>query len=209
MSDREAIFGALRRVPRRGIAHPGRYTPPSSGASAERFREALAVAGGVCEGPFAANALREPVARRIAAWRAHGRIVAEPRAAAVLAGLAGLEIEVLGEDVTPASGADVALSVATGPLAVAENGAVAVTGADAPHRAHLVLCECLVLLVPAASIVPDLHAAFAALPPDALEHHHLTWIAGPSKTADIEQALVYGAHGPRELVVVLVGESAS
>jgi len=32
-------------------------------------------------------------------------------------------------------------------------------------------------------------------------------ISGPSKTADIEQTLVFGAHGPRELVVLLVDES--
>jgi L-lactate dehydrogenase complex protein LldG len=28
-------------------------------------------------------------------------------------------------------------------------------------------------------------------------------ISGPSKTADIQQTLAYGAHGPRELVVLL------
>jgi L-lactate dehydrogenase complex protein LldG len=29
-------------------------------------------------------------------------------------------------------------------------------------------------------------------------------ISGPSKTADIQQTLAYGAHGPRELVVLIV-----
>ena len=53
--------------------------------------------------------------------------------------------------------------------------------------------------------VEDLHAAFAALPPDALAGHHLTWISGPSKTADIEQTLVLGAHGPRALAVLGFG----
>ena len=33
-------------------------------------------------------------------------------------------------------------------------------------------------------------------------------ISGPSKTADIQQTLAYGAHGPRELVVLLCHESA-
>jgi L-lactate dehydrogenase complex protein LldG len=32
--------------------------------------------------------------------------------------------------------------------------------------------------------------------------HHLTWTSGPSKTADIEQTLVIGAHGARSLTVI-------
>ena len=33
-------------------------------------------------------------------------------------------------------------------------------------------------------------------------------ISGPSKTADIQVTLAYGAHGPKELVVLLIGEEA-
>ena len=33
---------------------------------------------------------------------------------------------------------------------------------------------------------------------------NLLTITGPSKTADIQRMLVYGAHGPRELVILLV-----
>ena len=37
------------------------------------------------------------------------------------------------------------------------------------------------------------------------ESSNLTLISGPSRTGDIEQTLVLGAHGPRELHVVLIG----
>ena len=33
-------------------------------------------------------------------------------------------------------------------------------------------------------------------------------ISGPSKTADIQVTLAYGAHGPKELVVLLIGDEA-
>jgi len=39
------------------------------------------------------------------------------------------------------------------------------------------------------------------MPPNAL------LISGPSKTADIEQTLAYGVHGPKRLVVIAVGRS--
>ena len=79
---------------------------------------------------------------------------------------------------------------------------MAVAGAFAPHRALHFLCQRLVLLLPVERIVPDMHAAIADLAAEAPREHHLTWISGPSKTADIEQALVYGAHGPLALAVV-------
>jgi L-lactate dehydrogenase complex protein LldG len=59
------------------------------------------------------------------------------------------------------------------------------------------------VLLDAAAIHADLHAAITAeqwsqgMPTNALV------ISGPSKTADIQQTLAYGAHGPRELIVLL------
>ncbi|MBS3804116.1 MAG: lactate utilization protein [Oleiphilaceae bacterium] len=43
----------------------------------------------------------------------------------------------------------------------------------------------------------------SAMPTNAL------LVSGPSKTADIEQTLAYGVHGPKELIVIVVGASAA
>lgn len=59
------------------------------------------------------------------------------------------------------------------------------------------------VLLDARAIHADLHAAMTAedwvgrMPTNALI------VSGPSKTADIQQTLAYGAHGPRELIVLL------
>jgi L-lactate dehydrogenase complex protein LldG len=95
------------------------------------------------------------------------------------------------------------LAVLPGELAVAENGAVWVDGAALPHRALFVLTEHLVLVVSAGDVVNDMHEAYASLASAARGYG--LFIAGPSKTADIEQALVIGAHGARSCTVLLVG----
>lgn len=97
--------------------------------------------------------------------------------------------------------ADVDVAILRGAWAVAENGAVWVTGRAARQRAIYFLTQHLVLVVPAARLVHNLHEAYARL--EWTPRDFGAWIAGPSKTADIEQSLVIGAHGPRSLHVFL------
>jgi len=55
------------------------------------------------------------------------------------------------------------------------------------------------------SLPAAMHALFPADGPPALPTN-LLLVTGPSKTADIQQVLAYGAHGPKELVIVLVND---
>jgi L-lactate dehydrogenase complex protein LldG len=95
------------------------------------------------------------------------------------------------------------LAVVPGAFGVAENGAVWVDAGALPERALLWLAEHLVLVVHADALVADLHEAYARLRFDGPGFG--VFVAGPSKTADIEQALVIGAQGPRSTTVVLAG----
>jgi L-lactate dehydrogenase complex protein LldG len=98
---------------------------------------------------------------------------------------------------------DVRLAVVKGDLAVAENGAVWVDASRLRHRGLLFLSESLVLVVDGQDIVPDMESAYARVDFGLVRSGY--FISGPSKTADIEQCLVVGAHGARALVVVVIG----
>lgn len=100
------------------------------------------------------------------------------------------------------------IAIIAGEFGVAENGAVWVPGSTlGPHRAIFVVTQHLVLVVPAGQIVHNMHQAYDRI---RLERPGFgIFISGPSKTADIEQALVIGAHGARSCSLFLVGAQAT
>ena len=100
--------------------------------------------------------------------------------------------------------ANLDLAVCTGHFAVAENGAIWVDLTTLPHPSVLALAEHLVIRVPADAIIANMHEAYDRIDSKNLDRYHV-FLSGPSKTADIEQSLVIGAHGARSLIVYLVG----
>lgn len=98
--------------------------------------------------------------------------------------------------------ADVELAILPGAFGVAENAAVWLPEESMGHRVLPFICQHLVLIISEESLVSNLHEAYARLNPE--ETGFGVFIAGPSKTADIEQSLVIGAHGARSLLVIIL-----
>ncbi|GIW95790.1 MAG: hypothetical protein KatS3mg110_3831 [Pirellulaceae bacterium] len=94
--------------------------------------------------------------------------------------------------------------MAPGQLAVAENGAVWVDERQVGQRSVLFLTRHLVLVVPVSAVVANMHQAYTQLRLHSTRYG--CFISGPSKTADIEQSLVIGAHGPGSLLVILLNK---
>ena len=103
------------------------------------------------------------------------------------------------EDPRSLAGTDIA--IVRGALGVAENGAVWIPRTFR-HKALLFIPEALVILLDRTQIVCTMHEAYSREDFDTYDFG--SFIAGPSKTADIEQALVIGAHGPRDVSVILL-----
>ena len=95
--------------------------------------------------------------------------------------------------------------VAPGEFAVAETGSVAV---DEPRvdRGLCFLAERLWLLVPQQEIVPTLDVAMQRIKVlVANGSPHPVLMSGPSRSADIERVITVGVHGPRAVLIMVVG----
>ncbi len=187
--DREKIFGRLGAYRRPG---PLELEPIASTTYEERleaFLQALEGAGG--EAILAAN-----LSLVVSLVRERYRLTS-------IASIHPLE----GVDFDPNTLAHaheldgIECAIVQGAFGVAENGAVWIMEERNRHRALYTIVPHLVLLLSKNRLVDTMMEAYRRI--DRLGGYGL-FISGPSKTADIEQALVFGAHGAKRTTVVLV-----
>jgi L-lactate dehydrogenase complex protein LldG len=225
MSARDLILGSIRRslgvsgneAPRRKtvddrlVQHPAGIVP-ARGQLAPKERLALframveAAAGTIADIPDPSD-----VPSAIAAFlRAHNLPMAVRRGAdPLLAGLPWQRERTLEVTVGPSDGNDLAaVSHAFG--AAAESGTLMLlSGADNPTTLNF-LPDTHIVVVDAKDVAGDYETLWRRLRKkfgDGLMPRAVNLITGPSRSADIEQTLILGAHGPRRLHVMVVGET--
>lgn len=188
---RNSMLAAIRANQPESLAHPGEYAGPAFEAREKLFAERLAFGGG--QAIF--HEREKPLAGEILPFY--------PANAKVLSFCEEVNstVAVPAED---AGYAELDVAILRGVVAVAENGAVWVPFFDANARRASLLANDVVLLVARENLVGTMH--------EAMQHEAFltscrdqgAFLSGPSKTADIEQCLVIGAHGPCAMRVFLI-----
>lgn len=214
---RERILGRIRKAQGRGASRPSRAEseavdtylrshprgplPEVVGDLVARFRERAESMQSTTE-----EVDREAqVPAAVAAYLDANRL---PRSGCVWPALAHLDWRGAGLDLAArAANGDDGVGVTGSFAAIAETGTLVVaSGPDTPASASL-LPETHVAVVRAGRIVARMEEAwdlarqaFGQLP------RAINFISGPSRTGDIEQQLVLGAHGPYRVHIVIVRE---
>ena len=147
------------------------------------------------------------VARYLQARQLDARGVVWPTLAGLDWAGAGVQVEARPPRRDESQGADL-LGITGCFCALAETGTlVLLSGPETDASTHL-LPETHVALVPASRIVRDMEDAFALIRAERREGtpmmpRSVNMVSGPSRTGDIEQTIVLGAHGPFRMHVVL------
>lgn len=102
----------------------------------------------------------------------------------------------------PADFADLDLAIIEGQFASAENAAIWLDDSNLDLRAIPFITAHLVIVIKKENIVGNMHEAYERI--GSTTSGFGVFIAGPSKTADIEQSLVIGAHGAMSLRVIIL-----
>ena len=135
---------------------------------------------------------------------------AYPDAKVIASNVPGIKADINPDTVERAQDLDgTDVGVVEGGVACAENACVWVP-MNMKQKAVCFISESLVIIVHRENIVSNMHEAYAwlkekdASPEGTSKYGFGTFISGPSKTADIEQSLVYGAQAAKSVTILLI-----
>ena len=135
---------------------------------------------------------------------------AYPDAKVIASNVPGIDADLNPDTVARAQDLDgTDVGVVEGGVACAENACVWIP-MNMKQKAVCFISESLVIIVRRENIVSNMHEAYAwlkekdATPEGTSKYGFGTFISGPSKTADIEQSLVYGAQAAKSVTILLI-----
>ena len=94
--------------------------------------------------------------------------------------------------------------ISSADYALSDTGSLVMISSHEEARLVSLLPPAHIAVVPASKLLTGLDELYSLLPKPAEQTSSMVFITGPSRTADIEQILVRGVHGPGEIHVVVV-----
>jgi L-lactate dehydrogenase complex protein LldG len=110
----------------------------------------------------------------------------------------------VGFQVTREAAAAARVGISAADWAIADTGTLVFDAAPVEQRLVSTLPPIHVAFAATGRILPDLPAALERLDPS--RSGYISFITGPSRTADIERVLTIGVHGPARLLVLFVDD---
>jgi L-lactate dehydrogenase complex protein LldG len=177
----------------------------------ERFRERLESVGGYCdvvESEDEATRVLTAIVTNLQSQNAAERIALSdaPVVSSLVHGIAANQIDVCP---SPADLFNYDVGITMAQAAIAETGTLVLEAETERHRLVSLLPPVHVAIVYARDIVPTIGDALRQLRGNEAKQmsRAITFITGPSRTADIELTLTVGVHGPKELHVIVIDNS--
>jgi L-lactate utilization protein LutC len=121
-----------------------------------------------------------------------------------ITGIAGVQTGYVQEPELRAACATADFGITSADYALADTGTLVMLSSQSEARLVSLLPPVHIALVPRQRILTGLDELFTVLPLPAEQTSSMVLITGPSRTADIEQILVRGVHGPGEIHVIVV-----
>jgi L-lactate dehydrogenase complex protein LldG len=208
MPARDHILHRVRTALGRSAGQAPAEAPPALlrvpvTAREERLRRMLERFPGKAMRAGSIEEARQYVAGQIRGWR----VVASPAPLLDQLGILGLP------EVRRASGAPEAVreacaaadaGITAAEYGLADTGALVVLAGSCEPRLVSLLPLIHIAVLQADRVLSGLEELFTILPDPGAVSSSMVLIAGPSRTADIEQILTLGVHGPREIRLVIV-----
>jgi L-lactate utilization protein LutC len=119
--------------------------------------------------------------------------------------LPGVRSGVTGKDELRGLCATADVGITSADYALADTGTLVMLSSPAEARMISLLPPAHIAVVPVDRILTGLDELFSLLPDPSSLTSSMVLITGPSRTADIEQILVRGVHGPGQITVIAVG----
>lgn len=110
-------------------------------------------------------------------------------------------------EVTRERAADSKIGISQLDWAMASTGSLVQDAAPVERRLASTLPPIHIAIVETSRLVPDMPTVFTKIRPE--QTNYISFITGPSRTADIERVLTIGVHGPEKLIIVFVDDLAA